>query len=59
MAKAKTNFNLEKEIESLEVQTRIKAGLNEYIKAKKIEIKTKDDLKRIVKEFLKHNLEVK
>jgi len=56
---AKEEFDFNKSLDDIKISFILKQGFKEYIEAKEIKIKTKDDLKKIVEEFLKHNLEVK
>lgn len=55
----KTDFNLNEATNELIKSKIIKSAFKKHVEANQIEITNKDDLQKIVKEFLRLNIEVK
>lgn len=51
-------FNVEKEIDNLKITTILKSALKRYIQKNKIQIKSKTELDKILKELLETSVEV-
>ncbi len=51
-------FNVEKEIDNLKITTILKSALKRHIQKNKIQIKSKTELDKILKELLETSVEV-